>query len=314
MGEEKESRKFSSEEEMKDFVFQKFEQAKIHFGERDRLRDLQEQQDKIGRELVIKTYEKDEDGDENEVTEYIRDWLSKEKEFERLGRLLERFENTQGSQMRGQIRDIFLKVFKDIRAQTKVVTTLYSEDKINTGQSDRAKITIGKCGFGIRYNIQAAKPDSRDLAVFVERKDDIIAGLKSLKLKEWADRFERFVELMPEVSSNGSIKIEYPLSKPVVVAPQYSSDRIDECDRIVFCGDDIRLKSYKSEITVISKGYSEKFHVREYNRYGTVLLIKEDVERGLKLYNDKLEEQVKVAEESFEKIRQEFAMELMLAQ
>lgn len=308
-----------TEYEVKELVDKKMRQAKFHYGERDRLKELKDKQQEVAKGLVEEMYS----GDDNVVKEFVDTWLEEgeQKElFMKMKKFSKQLEDSRGYAEKARITEVFKTIFKDIRSQTKIVCDLYDEEHAKKYGSSRSKITIGKCGFGIRYNIQSRELSSTgDIDALVARKDDIVAGLKTLKLKAWADKFEKFIKYLPQVNKSGDVVFEHKLKKSYDLMPQYNDISVSSFDKLMFKSQHIFFKNEENgnEYHLVTQyGYRDEtpYQVSSGRCYPTIMQIREELIEGLRKYVAFLEVEAGIASTSFEELRNNFAMELMLAQ
>lgn len=105
---------------------------------------------------------------------------------------------------------VFKTVFRGMRSITKPVAKY--------GSGEKSAICIGKNGFGLRHNIMSMEIQRFDEVVKIcAARVEIVESLQKMKMHAWAEKFEKFCQLVPDMEQFKSGEYSFKLSPKVLM-------------------------------------------------------------------------------------------------
>lgn len=219
MEEEKKLTPYEADAEMRAFIERNAVASLRHREWADALKRLQEVEKASG----------------DKMKEYAQGLADKEDAplLKRMRELYVRMGKLQGGDSAERIKQIFLAVFKKMSSRTKEVTAKPPDSRYGW------RYTIGKDGFGRRYNVQAEAIYSYDGVVGVlQKKDEILQTMKNMRgMAPWCERLKKFSDILkaPEIFQN-EMAMEVKLERPVLLPTEYRATEygVTSSDRLQF--------------------------------------------------------------------------------
>lgn len=107
----------------------------------------------------------------------------------KLGKRIEQLRKSSQDKHRKMVHiveEVFGKVFKNMHYKTIILV-----------DGDRPLITVGRHGFGIRWNVQSSRVERiSDIRLLLKKQKDIISALEKYDLSVWKEKFELFCEMV----------------------------------------------------------------------------------------------------------------------
>lgn len=251
-------------------------------------------------------------------------WNEFKKEYERAKQTIES-KSKKNIDLKYAHLKIFKILFNGVRSRNYEICKLPGTAKKNYASQNDIVATIGPTGFGLRRNIQSSQIDGLDeLDLLIEHKEDVILGLKKMRLHKVASNFKKFCDLKPpEIKSPDPV---VKLKKPLL----YVSESGHTVEKIYYI-DPSKLKVW-NYVHLLSETRSDSYHGNYELDDGTTLQNRTTVSNeaesaftkvlaiqlggqlheATKTYIAKYEAYEQSLENHLNKMRAEFAAELLM--
>jgi hypothetical protein len=255
---------------------------------------------------------------------YVHEYMKKMK---LVSNAIEELESVTGGGFEHKVMKVFRTVFKNIRSQTKELMTLEEGDS-----KSKVVITIGSIGFGFRRNGSSRSKEvvwADDIALLLGSKAEVVKALNGMKLPQWADKFERFAEVVPieALKSSYSDSADYKmfeLSKPIILTiDEGDVDDHEALSKSVLSAYKISFRKRYSESEIVL--YDEKGEVLSetldcnhglLGDYDIVawMQIRDEIDKHIEEFVAYLKPQIAQAKTTIDELNDKFGREILLSE
>lgn len=233
--------------------------------------------------------------------------------FGRFDKVVKALSDSSGEGLSSRIADIFCVIFRKIKSRTIEIYKF----------SDTEVLTVGGIGFGMRTYGSSRSFEVKSptyILQMMEHKAKIIEALKKQNLHRWADKFERFCDIVPpELMKQDQYGVEiasFEFSSPVLLLHDCSGvgSKVEYGKKLVI------EKRYSSSLNpkIVNDGRNDDFDL-DFRRGCKDSLFayyqfREQMDGFIKEFEERCAPNMAKAKTVLGKLKEEFGRELLMSE
>lgn len=165
-------------------------------------------------------------------SKFVNGLMGRDNSFNEMKKTMDEYELVTGDKFKNEIVRIFKVAFKKAKSKNVVVAAA----RVRTSEVRGASaICIGPPGFSLRRNVQAQPiRNYGEMVEVIERKDEVLASLRSMKMFVVAGRFERFCDCVPALGSERGLSMK--LRSQVILPTRFSREPPKSAEKMEILG------------------------------------------------------------------------------
>ena len=219
--------------------------------------------------------------------------------WEVVSALSNRVSDEAGDDFKNAIFSMFKKIFVNMKGRTQELPL----------EIAKYKVTVGKCGFGYRWNVQTQELSYSDkMFELISHREEVIDALRKVKMDDWAKKFKKFCDCLPQMYVGTQVDIE--LKTPVRFPTREETPQARFGKFVEISGGNIRVREAHE------RRWRDNFDV--YPDYEVPAFTYFELHKQVKAIHDEFvqwaEQVLKQSKETLDRLKEQFGKELLFAE